>query len=95
MKYRHCSERRKELKRKLEEENKKRADRVREIEKKVESFALGTEKEFGFDPVEKEWRAIQWVLSSLPPHFWTSFLKSGHFFMFPLMLSSFYACHVS
>lgn len=49
----------------MEEENKKRADRVREIEKKVESFALGTEKEFGFDPVEKEWRAIQHEIAEI------------------------------
>jgi hypothetical protein len=49
------------LKRKFEEETKKRAERVREIEKEVEKFAMGTEKEFSFEPVEKEWRAIQCV----------------------------------
>ena len=62
------SERRKELKRKFEEENKKRAERVKEIEKQVEKFAMGTDKEFNFEPVEKEWRAIQWVLFE----FWKS-----------------------
>ena len=56
-----CLERRKELKRKFEEENKKRAERVKEIEKQVEKFALGTDKEFNFEPSEKEWRAIQYV----------------------------------
>jgi len=57
--------RRKELKRKFEEENKKRADRVKEIEKKVEMFAMGTEKEFGFEPAEKEWRAIQHEIAEI------------------------------
>ena len=53
----------------MEEDNKKRSDRVKEIEKEVEKFASGTEKELSFAPVEKEWRAIQWVLSSWLPQF--------------------------
>ena len=32
---------------------------MKEIEKQVEKFAMGTDKEFNFEPVEKEWRAIQ------------------------------------
>ncbi|KAL5254854.1 hypothetical protein ACHWQZ_G014333 [Mnemiopsis leidyi] len=57
--------RRKELKRKFEEENKKRAERVKEIEKQVEKFALGTDKEFNFEPSEKEWRAIQHEIAEI------------------------------
>jgi len=57
--------RRKELKRKMEEDNKKRSDRVKEIEKEVEKFASGTEKELSFAPVEKEWRAIQHEIAEI------------------------------
>lgn len=47
------------LKRKRDEEARRRAAAVREVQKKVDEFVSGKEVEFSFKPSEKEWRAIQ------------------------------------
>ena len=52
-------ERKHALKRKRDEEARRRAAAVREVQKKVDEFVSGKEVEFSFKPSEKEWRAIQ------------------------------------